>query len=71
VTLEASKDQTHWKTLDTAHASLRDPDSGGAGYAGVSADCLHGTWWYRGYFVTDDGSFKGGSDATNPRSFTC
>jgi len=58
--LQASIDQTQWKTLDSQHTS---------GWILVSHTCLPGTWSYRGFYVTDDHAFKG--TITPQEQFTC
>jgi hypothetical protein len=57
-----SADGTHWKTLTSQHETT-----------GTSADLqqplLSGTYWYRGFFATDDGTYNGGSDAVQFTTF--
>src|SRR6266498_3007784 len=50
LSLQASGDHSHWKTLAQTHRS-----SWWAEF--VSHQCLSGTSWYQGYFVAHDGSF--------------
>jgi hypothetical protein len=64
LSLQASGDHSHWKTLAQTHQSSWSFDS-------VGHECLSGTSWYQGYFVADDGSFKGGTDSAFPTQFTC
>jgi len=64
LSLQASGDHTHWKTLAQTHQSSWSFDF-------VAHECLSGTSWYQGYFVADDGSFKGGTDSAFPTQFTC
>lgn len=61
LSLQASVDGSHWKTLTQTHT----PDTN------ASHACLEGVWWYRGFYVADDGSFKGGTDDVEPRQFWC
>lgn len=61
LSLQASVDGSHWKTLAQTHT----PDMT------VSHACLEGVWSYRGFYVADDGSFKGGTDDVEPRQFSC
>jgi hypothetical protein len=62
LSLQASVDQSHWKTLASQHAGYY------TGGAAVSYTCLSGTWWYQGQFVSDDHTFK----STSPQAqFTC
>ena len=64
LSLQASVDHSHWKTLAQTHGSVWSFG------APVTAQCRSGTWWYQGYFVADDGSFKGGTDRFATQ-FTC
>jgi hypothetical protein len=64
LSLQASGDHSHWKTLAQTHQS-----SWSKSY--VDHQCLSGTSWYQSYFVADDGSFKGGTDSAYPTQFTC
>jgi hypothetical protein len=57
--LQASVDQSQWKTLDTQHATQTPQFTDQT--LSPFAPCLAGTWWYRGLYVTDDHSFKGTS----------
>jgi len=57
--LQASVDQTQWKSLDIQHTTTA---------VSLEAPCQTGTWWYRGSYVTDDHSFKGN---TNPVAISC
>jgi hypothetical protein len=59
--LQASLDQSRWKTLDTEPATTEQTVT-------PLAPCLAGTWWYRGLYVTDDHTFKGFSPVAQ---FTC
>jgi hypothetical protein len=63
LSLQASQDQTQWKTLASQHDDTMVP-------AGViSAPCLTpGTWWYQARYVTDDNTFQ---KSTSPVQFTC
>jgi hypothetical protein len=63
--LQSSADHSHWKTLTQTHQTswVSEPV--------LSHVCLAGTSWYQGYFVADDGSFKGGTDSAFPTQFTC
>jgi len=54
LSLQASVDQTHWKTLTSQHETTTAP-------AGVGGTCLPGTWSYQGFYATDDATFKGAS----------
>jgi hypothetical protein len=54
LSLQASLDQSHWKTLTSRHETATDDEA-------VSHPCLSGTWWYQGQYATDDGTFKGTS----------
>ena len=65
VSLQASLDHTHWKTIASAHTTRE------LGGATVTHDCLPGTWWYQGQYSTDDLTYKGGTDVFNPTQFTC
>jgi hypothetical protein len=67
LSLQSSGDHTHWKTLAQTHQSSWSKFSPGS----VDHQCLSGTSWYQGYFVADDGSFKGGTDSESPTQFTC
>jgi hypothetical protein len=67
LSLQSSGDHTHWKTLAQTHQSSWSKFSPGS----VGYQCLSGTSWYQGYFVADDGSFKGGTDSEFPTQFTC
>jgi hypothetical protein len=40
-------------------------------YQPVSAQCLSGTLWYKGSFVSDDGSVSINTDSVAPTQFTC
>jgi hypothetical protein len=62
--LQASSDHSHWKTLAQTHQSSWSAEE-------LTHECLAGTWWYQGYYVADDGSFKGGTDSAYPTKFTC
>ncbi len=64
LSVQASADHSHWKTIAERH---QDSWSGQS----VTGQCLSGTWWYQGYYVTDDGSFKGGTDSAAPTQFKC
>jgi hypothetical protein len=64
LSLQASGDRSHWKTLAQIHRTDWL-------FTGVSHQCLSGTSWYQGYFVADDGSFKGGTDSAFPTQFKC
>ena len=61
LSLQASMDQTHWKTLASQHTEMND--------VSVDHTCLSGTWSYRGFYVTDDHAFKG--TITPQEQFTC
>ena len=67
LSLQASGDHTHWKTLAQTHESYWSKFTPSS----VDHQCLSGTSWYQGYFVADDGSFKGGTDSVAPTQFTC
>jgi hypothetical protein len=56
LSLQASVDQTHWKTLTSLHETNMIP-----GGQFIFSPPLSGTWWYEGKYVTDDGTFKGTS----------
>lgn len=58
--LQASPDQSQWKSLDTQHATSASVT--------LEAPCQPGTWWYRGFYVPDDHSFKSNS---NPVALSC
>ena len=47
--VRASSDNQQWKSIGSQHS---DPDL----TARVGANCLPGTWWYKGVFVSDDHS---------------
>ncbi len=57
LTLQASADGGHWKTLASAHTM----GSTGNSFAYVQHSCLPGSWSYRTTYLTDDRSFKGTS----------
>jgi hypothetical protein len=65
LSLQASVDHSHWKTLNQTHQSSWTKDSP------LAHQCLAGAWSYQGYFVADDGSFAGGTDTAFPTTFTC
>src|SRR5262245_33937270 len=64
LSLRASSDRAQWKTLGSATFS----DNGSTD---VRANCLPGTWWYKGLYVSDDGGVVAETDTSNPTQFTC
>jgi hypothetical protein len=75
LSLQASVDHSHWKTLSQRHESswgLENADLYGPVWGPAAIHpCLSGTWWYQGYYAADDGSYKGGTDSAYPTQFTC
>jgi len=63
LSLRASVDHTQWKTVGSAHLDN--------GSATVNANCLPGTWWYKGLYVSDDGTVVRETDTSSPTQFTC
>lgn len=62
MSLQFSANQTDWKTLASQHENS-------AAFNVLSAPCVSGNWWYRGFYVTDDGTFKG--TITPQEQITC
>jgi len=53
LSLSATADGQHWKTLDS-----RRVEANTAGFVGVRHPCLEGAWTYEAKFVSDDSSYK-------------
>jgi len=62
LSMQASSDGTHWKTLASEHETTA------TFLTFVDHACLPGPWDYRGFYVTDDHTFKGTSPVSH---FTC
>src|SRR4051812_4847252 len=50
--LQASLDGTNWKNVDSVHAA---PES----FVKIDHTCWPGGWFYQGYLIADDHSYKG------------
>lgn len=62
-----ASEQGNWGKSPVIASQPVNPGS----YQPVSAQCLSGTLWYKGRFVSDDGSVSINTDSVAPTKFTC
>jgi hypothetical protein len=67
VSILVASEQGNWGKSPVIASQHVNPGT----YQPVSAQCLTGTLWYKGRFVSDDGSVSINTDSVAPTRFTC